>query len=133
MKLFLFETKVRKLIIAKSTKRIAILNCIYVIQRCQLKRIKIRYIAYFTIFDPNKHKDLPIKFIKYQKPFPKNSCQKDAFCVLLFVLFRPCPEGGGGGGRGGVDLITLLAFLSSVISSFFTQNKGGPRSPGLLP
>ena len=31
---------------------------------------------------------------------------------------------GGGGGGGGVDLLALLAFLPSVISSFFTQNNG---------
>ena len=31
-------------------------------------------------------------------------------------------EGEGGGG----NLLALLAFLPSVISSFFTQNKGGP-------
>ena len=30
-----------------------------------------------------------------------------------------------GGGGGGLDLLALLAFLPSVISSFFTQNKGG--------
>ena len=36
-------------------------------------------------------------------------------------------RGGGGGG-----LITLLAFLPSVISSFFTQNKRG-RAPPLDP
>ena len=27
---------------------------------------------------------------------------------------------------GGLDLLALLAFIPSVISSFFTQNKGGP-------
>ena len=33
-------------------------------------------------------------------------------------------NGGGGGGReGGLDLLALLGFFPSVISSFFTQNK----------
>ena len=46
-------------------------------------------------------------------------------------------------GRGGgscLDLLALLAFFPSVISSFFTQNKGakgggggGGETPGLLP
>ena len=30
----------------------------------------------------------------------------------------------GGGGGGAVDLVAPLDFLPSVISSFFTQNKG---------
>ena len=37
-------------------------------------------------------------------------------------------RGGGGGGRGeegGFGLLALPAFLASVISSFFTQNKRG--------
>ena len=36
-----------------------------------------------------------------------------------------------GGGGGSLDLLALLAFIPSVISSFFTQNKGGlgPRAP----
>ena len=35
--------------------------------------------------------------------------------------------GGGGGGReGGLDLLALLGFFPSVISSFFTQNNLGP-------
>ena len=38
---------------------------------------------------------------------------------------------GRGGGR--LDLLALLAFLPSVISSFFTQNKRGPGLPGPLP
>ena len=46
-------------------------------------------------------------------------------------------QGGGGGGRGegggGLDLLALPAIFSSVISSFFTQNKGGPGPPGPLP
>ena len=35
--------------------------------------------------------------------------------------------GGGGGGREGpgFDFLALLAFFPSVISSFFTQNRGG--------
>ena len=43
--------------------------------------------------------------------------------------------GGGGGGGGGLDLIALSAIFPSVISSFFTQNKGGlgPRAPPLDP
>ena len=35
-----------------------------------------------------------------------------------------------GGGGGGLDLLALLAIFPSVISSFFTQNKGaGPLGP----
>ena len=45
--------------------------------------------------------------------------------------------GGGGGVGGGLDLLALLAFFPSVISSFFAQNKGGggsgPRAPPLDP
>ena len=44
------------------------------------------------------------------------------------------PSGGGGGvGGGGLDLLALSAIFRSVISSFFTQNKGGraPRAPPL--
>ena len=40
-----------------------------------------------------------------------------------------------GGGGCGLGLLVLLAFFPSVISSFFTQNKGGqaPRAPLLDP
>lgn len=41
---------------------------------------------------------------------------------------------GRGGGGGVLDLLALLAFFPSVISSFFSQNKGGawvPRAPPL--
>ena len=34
-------------------------------------------------------------------------------------------RGGGGGWVASFDLLALLALLSSVISSFFTHNKGG--------
>ena len=34
--------------------------------------------------------------------------------------------GSGGGGEGGFDLLALLAFFPTVISSFFTQNSWGP-------
>ena len=37
-----------------------------------------------------------------------------------------------GGGGGGLDLLALSAIFPSVISSFFTQNKGG-RPPRALP
>ena len=43
---------------------------------------------------------------------------------------------GDGGGGGGLDLLALSAIFPSVISSFFTQNKGGsraPRAPSLDP
>ena len=40
---------------------------------------------------------------------------------------------GGGGGGGGIDLLTLSAIFPSVISSFFTQNKGGPGPPAPSP
>ena len=36
---------------------------------------------------------------------------------------------GGGGGGGGLDLLAMAAIFPSVISSFFTQNKGGGPSP----
>ena len=36
---------------------------------------------------------------------------------------RPLAKEGGG---GGLDFLALLAFFPSVISSFFTQNKGDP-------
>ena len=39
-------------------------------------------------------------------------------------------RGGGGGGAGGLD---FLALFPSLISSFFTQNKGGSRAPPLDP
>ena len=40
---------------------------------------------------------------------------------------------GGGGGGGGLDLLALSAIFPSVISFFFTQNKGGgpPLDPPL--
>ena len=46
--------------------------------------------------------------------------------------------GVGGGGAVGLDLLALSAIFPSVISSFFTQNKGGggaraPRAPPLDP
>ena len=37
------------------------------------------------------------------------------------------------GGGPGFDLLALLAFLPSVIFSFFTQIKGGVGGPGPLP
>ena len=53
-------------------------------------------------------------------------------------------EGGGGGGAvliylpwrrggGGLDLLAMAAIFPSVISSFFTQNKGGEGGPGPSP
>ena len=36
----------------------------------------------------------------------------------------------GGGGQAGFVLLALLAFLPSVIFSFFTQNKGGGEGGG---
>ena len=43
-------------------------------------------------------------------------------------------KGGGGGGGGGLDLLALLAFFPSAISSFFIQNKGArARAPRVLP
>ena len=36
-------------------------------------------------------------------------------------------------GRPGLDLLALLAFFPSVISSFFTQNKGGGWGGGPSP
>ena len=42
-------------------------------------------------------------------------------------------RGREGGGGGGLDLLALLAFFLSVISSFFTQNKGVPGPPGPSP
>ena len=51
-------------------------------------------------------------------------------CHLQTVVTDPDLElGGGGGGRHGLDFLVLLAFFPSVISFFFTQNKGG----GVLP
>ena len=38
-----------------------------------------------------------------------------------------------GGGGGGLDLLAMAAIFPSVISSFFTQNKGGPGPLGPLP
>ena len=38
-----------------------------------------------------------------------------------------------GGGGGGLDLLALSAIFPSVISSFFTQNKGGRAPPGPSP
>ena len=37
----------------------------------------------------------------------------------------------GGGGQAGFVLLALLAFLPSVIFSFFTQNKWDPWAPSL--
>ena len=34
-------------------------------------------------------------------------------------------KGGGGGGGGGPDLLVMAAIFPSVISSFFTQIRGG--------
>ena len=42
----------------------------------------------------------------------------------------PDPEPTGGGEGGGFDLLAVLAFLLSVISSLFTQNKGDPGPLG---
>ena len=39
----------------------------------------------------------------------------------------------GGGGGAGLDLLALSAIFPSVISSFFTQNRGGGGPPGPLP
>ena len=36
---------------------------------------------------------------------------------------------GGGGGEGGLDLLALLAFFHSVISSFLTKITGAPGPP----
>ena len=44
-------------------------------------------------------------------------------------------KGAGGGGGGSLDLLAMAAIFPSVISSFFTQNKGGgsPGPPGPSP
>ena len=42
-------------------------------------------------------------------------------------------RGGGGGGGAGLDLLALSAIFPSVISSFFTQNKGEARAPRAPP
>ena len=52
--------------------------------------------------------------------------------VEHFAVADPDLELRGGGG-GGLDLLALSAIFPSVISSFFTQNKGGPGPPGPLP
>ena len=39
----------------------------------------------------------------------------------------------GGGGGAGLDLLAMSAIFPSVISYFFTQNKGGAGPPGPLP
>ena len=39
----------------------------------------------------------------------------------------------GGGGGGGLDLLAMVAIFLSVISSFFTQNRGGGRAPWAPP
>ena len=39
----------------------------------------------------------------------------------------------GGAGGGGLDLLAMAAIFPSVISFFFTQNKGGPGPPGPFP
>ena len=39
----------------------------------------------------------------------------------------------GGGGGGNLDLLAMAAIFLSVISSFFTQNKGGGRAPRAPP
>ena len=49
--------------------------------------------------------------------------------VLAMVGFTRAKGRGG----GSFDLLALLAFLPSVISSFFTQNKGGPGHPRAPP
>ena len=51
---------------------------------------------------------------------------------LLKNRHKAVAKGVGDRGGGGVDLLALPAFLPSVISSFFTQNKEG-RPPGPLP
>ena len=42
---------------------------------------------------------------------------------LVLLLIIPVAEPLGGGGEGGFDLLALPAFLPSVISCLFTQNK----------
>ena len=50
----------------------------------------------------------------------------------LFAVADPDLELWGGG--AGLDLLAVLAIFPSVISSFFTQNKGGGAGPpGPLP
>ena len=53
----------------------------------------------------------------------------------MTVCGRPVadPDLEGVGGGGGLDFPVLRAFFPSVISSLFTQNKGGAGSPGPLP
>ena len=46
---------------------------------------------------------------------------------------RGVGAGGGCGGGGGLDLLAMAAIFLSVISSFFTQNEGGPGPLGPLP
>ena len=44
----------------------------------------------------------------------------------LDLLATASKGGGGGKGRGGLDLLATATIFPSVISSFFTQNRGGP-------
>ena len=52
---------------------------------------------------------------------------------MLYAVADPDLELRGGGG-GGLDLLAMAAIFPSVVSYFFTQNKGGgqmPRAPPL--
>ena len=58
--------------------------------------------------------------------------------MLFFHRINPLPVADPdlelrGEGGGGLDLLTLLACIPSVISSFFIQNKGGPDPPNPSP
>ena len=67
-------------------------------------------------------------------------CGRPQITVIMSCLIRlkhrPLPVADPdlelrGGGGGGLDLLAMPAIFPSVISSFFTQNKGGgPGPPG---
>ena len=60
-------------------------------------------------------------------------------CLFIDAIIIPLSRNGavadpdlelrGGGRGGGLDLLAMAAIFPSVISSFFTQNKGGGGGP----
>ena len=72
----------------------------------------------------------------------REQSRKTSEDTSLFWYIKPVADpdlelrvAGGGEGRGGsgLDSLALLPFFPSVISSFFTENKGGRLGPRPLP
>ena len=81
--------------------------------------------GYYCTIRPHLFKEASKQIVNYLILYCQKACGFSSV-VAISGGSRPWAlRGVGGGGDGGFDLLALSAIFPSVISSFFTQNKGG--------